>query len=98
MLPMFPDKSLILRSARKSESLVAVWLNLSQITAMHTPMDAMKPRLLLTSCLPEENRLTGKQITRRRALHRVLNLFRKNGAGEGIRTLDPNLGKVVLYP
>ena len=23
---------------------------------------------------------------------------RKNGAGEGIRTLDPNLGKVVLYP
>jgi len=25
-------------------------------------------------------------------------LFRKTGAGEGIRTLDPNLGKVVLYP
>ena len=24
--------------------------------------------------------------------------FRKSGAGEGIRTLDPNLGKVVLYP
>ncbi len=23
---------------------------------------------------------------------------RKIGAGEGIRTLDPNLGKVVLYP
>ena len=22
----------------------------------------------------------------------------RNGAGEGIRTLDPNLGKVVLYP
>jgi hypothetical protein len=22
----------------------------------------------------------------------------KPGAGEGIRTLDPNLGKVVLYP
>jgi hypothetical protein len=21
-----------------------------------------------------------------------------NGAGEGIRTLDPDLGKVVLYP
>jgi len=27
-----------------------------------------------------------------------LSLFEKNGAGEGIRTLDPNLGKVVLYP
>jgi hypothetical protein len=25
-------------------------------------------------------------------------LMQKNGAGEGIRTLDPNLGKVVLYP
>ena len=23
---------------------------------------------------------------------------KKPGAGEGIRTLDPNLGKVVLYP
>ncbi len=22
----------------------------------------------------------------------------RTGAGEGIRTLDPNLGKVVLYP
>ena len=26
-----------------------------------------------------------------------IDLIRKNGAGEGIRTLDPNLGKVVLY-
>jgi hypothetical protein len=25
-------------------------------------------------------------------------LLWKTGAGEGIRTLDPNLGKVVLYP
>jgi hypothetical protein len=25
-------------------------------------------------------------------------LLRKNGAGEAIRTPDPNLGKVVLYP
>ena len=25
-------------------------------------------------------------------------IFEKFGAGEGIRTLDPNLGKVVLYP
>ena len=27
-----------------------------------------------------------------------LNSVRKNGAGEAIRTPDPNLGKVVLYP
>ena len=25
-------------------------------------------------------------------------IIKKTGAGEGIRTLDPNLGKVVLYP
>jgi hypothetical protein len=25
-------------------------------------------------------------------------IFEKIGAGEGIRTLDPDLGKVVLYP
>jgi hypothetical protein len=29
--------------------------------------------------------------------NRLISL-RKSGAGEGIRTLDPNLGKVVLYP
>ncbi len=28
----------------------------------------------------------------------ALTMKRKSGAGEGIRTLDPNLGKVVLYP
>ena len=28
----------------------------------------------------------------------LLNFPEKTGAGEGIRTLDPNLGKVVLYP
>ena len=28
----------------------------------------------------------------------ALEIILKNGAGEGIRTLDPNLGKVVLYP
>jgi hypothetical protein len=29
---------------------------------------------------------------------KMLISFGKFGAGEGIRTLDPNLGKVVLYP
>lgn len=28
----------------------------------------------------------------------LIDFLRKTGAGEGIRTLDPNLGKVVLYP
>ena len=26
------------------------------------------------------------------------NVWEVDGAGEGIRTLDPDLGKVVLYP
>ena len=29
---------------------------------------------------------------------RTSNVLEVAGAGEGIRTLDPNLGKVVLYP
>ena len=28
----------------------------------------------------------------------LIDLSRKTGAGEGIRTLDFNLGKVALYP
>ncbi len=32
------------------------------------------------------------------ALSNKLILLEKSGAGEGIRTLDPDLGKVVLYP
>ena len=28
----------------------------------------------------------------------VIEIIEEFGAGEGIRTLDPNLGKVVLYP
>ena len=34
----------------------------------------------------------------RRPSRKTLISLRKFGAGEGIRTLDPNLGKVVLYP
>ena len=36
------------------------------------------------------------QKQRSRGLHRGLLI--RNGAGEEIRTLDPNLGKVMLYP
>jgi hypothetical protein len=30
--------------------------------------------------------------------HKTRFLLEETGAGEGIRTLDPDLGKVVLYP
>ncbi len=41
---------------------------------------------------------TGKQKTVPKDNSKPLISFLKIGAGEGIRTLDPNLGKVVLYP
>ena len=40
----------------------------------------------------------GKQKTAPKDRFNKLISLRKTGAGEGIRTLDPNLGKVVLYP
>jgi hypothetical protein len=38
----------------------------------------------------------GKQKTPRRAFLNPLDFQKKTGAGEGIRTLDPNLGKVTV--
>ena len=60
---------------------------------MPTLLDAAKRHQLLPPCLPDEKNRAGKQISRRREPHNMLILFRKTGAGEGIRTLDPNLGK-----
>ena len=58
--------------------------------------------------LPDERRdfvhdlQDGSHRPRRRPISRsarVVNLtLAEIGAGEGIRTLDPDLGKVVLYP
>jgi hypothetical protein len=41
--------------------------------------------------------LRNEKPAKRRAFVK-LSIVREIGAGEGIRTLDPNLGKVVLYP
>ena len=45
-----------------------------------------------------DTRLEKRRAAFRRPSHNALISLRKFGAGEGIRTLDPNLGKVVLYP
>jgi hypothetical protein len=67
----------------------------SAIAALHTSAGAF-------GCFPPASPLAqmvpGKQKTPRRALAKSLIFLRMSGAGEGIRTLDPNLGKVVLYP
>ena len=41
---------------------------------------------------------TGKQKAAPKDRFNRFIFLKKTGAGEGIRTLDPNLGKVVLYP
>jgi hypothetical protein len=43
---------------------------------------------------PAPTRWAGKQKTAPKDRFNTLISFRKSGAGEGIRTLDPNLGKV----
>ena len=50
----------------------------------------------LSAASPAFGSGAGKQKTPRRASFNRLISLRKSGAGEGIRTLDPNLGKVVL--
>ena len=40
----------------------------------------------------------GQSAEAAEAAQTVVTTGRKVGAGEGIRTLDPDLGKVVLYP
>ena len=65
---------------------------------MHPQFYATKRRQLLTPCLPVRENEAGKQIFCEGNFRYALNFNGKTGAGEGIRTLDPNLGKVVLYP
>jgi hypothetical protein len=50
------------------------------------------------SASPTPTPRPGKQQTAPKDRFKPLIALRKSGAGEGIRTLDPNLGKVVLYP
>ena len=54
--------------------------------------------LLLPPCFPHANPMPEKQKAPRRALLKQLRSLSQTGAGEEIRTLDPNLGKVMLYP
>jgi hypothetical protein len=69
-----------------------------------TPMPATagSPLLFAFRCFPPASPAfawgAGKQKRPRRAALNRLKSLREFGAGEGIRTLDPNLGKVVLYP
>jgi hypothetical protein len=48
------------------------------------------------SASPALTRWAGKQKTAPKDRFNTMISLRKSGAGEGIRTLDPNLGKVLL--
>ena len=76
----------------------------SSILLLHFLMRPIQPRLshMARGRLPAANLammvtpvLPPPKIGNRSLPFKSLILF---GAGEGIRTLDPNLGKVVLYP
>jgi hypothetical protein len=66
------------------------------------PATAGSPLLFAFCCFPPASpafaRGAGKQKTAPRDRFNRFIFLKKTGAGEGIRTLDPNLGKVVLYP
>jgi hypothetical protein len=64
------------------------------------PETAESPPLYASCCFPPASPAfasgTGKQKRPRRAVLIFLKSLRDFGAGEGIRTLDPNLGKVII--
>ena len=70
--------------------------------ALPMPNVAVRPLRHASCCFPHASPSSqsraGKQKTAPKDRSKPLISLRKFGAGEGIRTLDPNLGKVVLYP
>jgi hypothetical protein len=74
------------------------WLEMAD----HGPYRCRKPQraryISLSAASPPLRPGPGKQKTAPKHRCNPLIFLMKSGAGEGIRTLDPNLGKVVLYP
>ena len=50
------------------------------------------------TCYPGVTPSTAAGWGNRPRHHQAIEFIRKLGAGERIRTVDPNLGKVMLYP
>jgi hypothetical protein len=73
-----------------------------KLWSLPLPTPSLCPPRLALRCFPRASPGTplraGKQKTAPKDRFNTLISLRKSGAGEGIRTLDPNLGKVVLYP
>jgi hypothetical protein len=70
------------------------------LDAIHMPKVAARPLQHASCCFPHASPVSearaGKQRTALKDRSKQLIFLKKFGAGEGIRTLDPNLGKVVI--
>lgn len=61
----------------------------------------IRERLRQAAAMSVQQRMSAAKMKRAgsiRPFFIALNFLEEIGAGEAIRTLDPNLGKVVLYP
>ena len=74
----------------------------ARVGALLMPKASARPLQPASCCFPHASPVSqtgaGKQKTVPHDRSKILISLSKFGAGEGIRTLDPNLGKVVLYP
>ena len=72
------------------------------LETLHLSKAAESPLRFAFGCFPPASPAiaaeAGKHKARNGSPLGQLILLKKIGAGEGIRTLDPDLGKVVLYP
>src|SRR5690349_19215628 len=76
--------------------------HLGMFEVRHISKVAVSPLRPSSCCFPHASPVApsgaGKQKLASEGRPKQRISLRKFGAGEGIRTLDPNLGKVVLYP
>ncbi len=86
---------------RRSKLLLSNALGDEPTSSWHSPIPRCATNLAIR-CFPLASPISlavpGKQNAAPKGRFKSLLFLRKTGAGEGIRTLDPNLGKVVLYP
>ena len=91
------SKARALDRARRLASRPVVQAENGGLGDLVMPKAAESPLLYAFHCFPPAL-APGKQKTAPSDRSKHLIFLKKTGAGEGIRTLDPNLGKVVLYP
>ena len=96
------SKARALDRARRLASRPVVQAENGGLGDLVMPKAAQSQLLYAFCCFPPASPAlapgTGKHKTAPKDRSKHLISLRKSGAGEGIRTLDPNLGKVVLYP